>query len=321
MEQITGVVKHYEWGCDINSLVAQYAKSGNHMYDLSADKFAELWIGTHTEGIFSIDGKKVSFKLPFLLKILSINKTLSIQVHPNKNTAMELHSKFPEIYKDDNPKPEIAIPITHFEALAGLLSNIEVSNNLLDYPELINFKTIEDLLLSNYNVDLVIDRITCKKYKSSLDNLIIRLNKQYPHDIGVLCPIYMKYYSLDKGDSLFIPVGCPHAYISGDIIEVMMCSDNVVRVALTNKFKDIDTLLNIMTYEQSIVSNKKIHFIENFITEIIEYKKGNTLFLPKNSVMFIINSISSKIKNGTAFYIKKNIEFTFEDDLSLVLCH
>ena len=32
-------------------------------------------------------------KLPFLFKVLSINKALSIQAHPNKKLAEQLHAK------------------------------------------------------------------------------------------------------------------------------------------------------------------------------------------------------------------------------------
>lgn len=38
-------------------------------------------------------------KLPFLFKVLSINKALSIQAHPNKKLAEQLHAKDPKNYK------------------------------------------------------------------------------------------------------------------------------------------------------------------------------------------------------------------------------
>lgn len=37
--------------------------------------------------------------LPFLFKILSIAKALSIQSHPDKKTAKKLHEQSPDIYK------------------------------------------------------------------------------------------------------------------------------------------------------------------------------------------------------------------------------
>ena len=48
-------------------------------------------------------------QLPFLFKVLSVNKSLSIQAHPAKEHAAILHSKFPERYPDPNHKPELAI--------------------------------------------------------------------------------------------------------------------------------------------------------------------------------------------------------------------
>ena len=42
--------------------------------------------------------KKYGEKLPFLFKVLSIRKALSIQAHPNKKLAEQLHSKDPKNY-------------------------------------------------------------------------------------------------------------------------------------------------------------------------------------------------------------------------------
>ena len=42
--------------------------------------------------------KKYGGKLPFLFKVLSINKALSIQAHPNKKLAEQLHAKDPKNY-------------------------------------------------------------------------------------------------------------------------------------------------------------------------------------------------------------------------------
>ena len=42
--------------------------------------------------------KKYGGKLPFLFKVLSIRKALSIQAHPNKKLAEQLHAKDPKNY-------------------------------------------------------------------------------------------------------------------------------------------------------------------------------------------------------------------------------
>jgi mannose-6-phosphate isomerase len=40
--------------------------------------------------------------LPFLFKVLSIGKALSIQTHPDKLTAEKLHAERPDVYKGDS---------------------------------------------------------------------------------------------------------------------------------------------------------------------------------------------------------------------------
>jgi len=75
--------------------------------------------------------------LPFLLKILSIEKALSIQAHPNKEEAAALHAKRPDIYKDPNHKPEIAIALDDsFEACYGFLEKKELMENIEQNPVL-----------------------------------------------------------------------------------------------------------------------------------------------------------------------------------------
>lgn len=101
----------YEWGKKgISSFVAQLAKGATP--DLTIDEdtpYAELWMGTHPNGPSTIAetgtslseyidehpdclGEKTidSFgkQLPFLFKVLSVAKALSIQAHPNKVKRM-----------------------------------------------------------------------------------------------------------------------------------------------------------------------------------------------------------------------------------------
>jgi mannose-6-phosphate isomerase len=46
------------------------------------------------QALLSADiAKRYENKLPFLFKVLSINKALSIQAHPNKKLAEKLHAK------------------------------------------------------------------------------------------------------------------------------------------------------------------------------------------------------------------------------------
>lgn len=62
----------------------------------------------------------------FCNQVLSVAKALSIQAHPDQELAKALHKLMPNYYKDDNHKPEMALAITHFQALCGFIT-IEVS--------------------------------------------------------------------------------------------------------------------------------------------------------------------------------------------------
>ena len=53
--------------------------------------------------------KRFDCQLPFLFKVLSVNKSLSIQAHPTKEHAEMLYSRYPNLYPDPNHKPELAI--------------------------------------------------------------------------------------------------------------------------------------------------------------------------------------------------------------------
>ncbi|KAF6224674.1 hypothetical protein HO173_012915 [Letharia columbiana] len=120
--------------------------------------YAELWMGTHPSGPAMLAAhpatslqdwlekhsqalgatvlKRFGLKLPFLFKVLSVETALSIQSHPDKELAEKLHAQQPEIYKDNNHKPEMALAITDFEALCGFVSTQELSGALQSIPEL-----------------------------------------------------------------------------------------------------------------------------------------------------------------------------------------
>jgi mannose-6-phosphate isomerase len=61
-------------------------------------------------------------------------------------------------------------------------------------------------------------------------------------------PLLLNYVRLGPGVAFVMYANEPHAYLHGDILECMACSDNVVRVGLTPKFRDVPTLVNMLTY-------------------------------------------------------------------------
>lgn len=91
-----------------------------------------------------------------------------------------------------------------------------------------------------------------------LADLVVRLNSQFPGDIGLFVQFFLNYVKLDIGEAMFLKADDIHAYLSGDIIECMASSDNVVRAGFTPKFKDVDTLTTMLTYSYAPISEQKM---------------------------------------------------------------
>ena len=71
--------------------------------------------------------------LAFLFKVLSVRTALSIQAHPNRAKAEQLHVQRPDVYKDPNPKPELAIALSDdFEACFGFADEQTLVKNFAE---------------------------------------------------------------------------------------------------------------------------------------------------------------------------------------------
>ncbi len=293
-------VQYYDWGTkDENAFIPMFlgvqAKPGL--------PYAELWIGAHPKcpSEIIVDNvniplnkfvkdypleclgdyvvRKFNGQFPFLLKVLSSDKALSIQTHPNKIQAEKLHSLDPQNYPDDNHKPEIAVAIDSLVAIAGFRPVKEIVQNLISLPELNDYireeliakvlnskndqefeKNIQGLYSEimkradeSENLSKCILKIAERlKNKSTLLPEEFQFLTQYDLfgvDIGLLSFFFFNIIHLEKDQAIFTQAGVPHAYIKGNIIECMANSDNVVRAGLTNKFKDVKTLLDIIKYD------------------------------------------------------------------------
>lgn len=97
-------------------------------------------MGTHPKGPASLLESKVSLRdhikadLPFLFKVLSVAKALSIQAHPDKQLAERLHADRPDVYKDPNHKPEMACAVTQFQCLCGFRPPQQIARFLETVP-------------------------------------------------------------------------------------------------------------------------------------------------------------------------------------------
>ena len=49
---------------------------------------------------------------------------------------------------------------------------------------------------------------------------MLRLNDQFPGDIGCFCVFFLNYVTLKPGESLYLGPNEPHAYLSGGITSV-----------------------------------------------------------------------------------------------------
>ena len=192
--------------------------------------------------------------LPFLFKVLSVNKALSIQAHPDKELAKVLHAKDPKNYPDDNHKPEMAIALTKFEALCGFRPVDEISGFLKSVPEFLNVvgeeaasalaasiekngvepkneegdKEVRKALKACYSAYMNCDEqvahtaltklnisLLTKAEKSPLEALIMKLNTQYPGDKGLFNVYFLNHTFMEPGESVFLEANMPHAYLDG----------------------------------------------------------------------------------------------------------
>lgn len=93
---------------------------------------------------------------------------------------------------------------------------------------------------------------------AQLAELLLRLDAQFPRDIGLFCALFLNYVTLQPGEAIFLQANDPHAYLSGDVVECMAASDNVVRAGLTPKFKDVDNLVDMLTYSYAPIEAQKM---------------------------------------------------------------
>jgi mannose-6-phosphate isomerase len=83
---------------------------------------------------------------------------------------------------------------------------------------------------------------------AALAATVASLSQQYPGDVGVFGPLLLNVLTIAPGQSVFLEPNAPHAYLYGECVEVLACSDNVVRVGLTPKFRDVETLVAMLSY-------------------------------------------------------------------------
>ena len=289
IRKITGTVKDYDWGNKdfIPSLIGGY----------DGKPQAELWFGTHRLGESRTeDGEPLSAvirsdrsclgadydeyggELPMLLKILAIEKPLSLQCHPTRAQAEDGWKREEKLraeggvcnYQDPNPKAEIIAALSPITAMCGFRDIEVVSADLAALVPAFYAKKLKGMsgsvkelylglyklsedekkeLLSEFSASLAADR------SENWNGLFLTRKgiseeclEEYPGDIGVVFPYLMNIVTLQIGEALFLEPDTLHAYVFGNGVELMNASDNVLRGGLTRKHMDLGELERIMSF-------------------------------------------------------------------------
>ncbi|KAF2429680.1 mannose-6-phosphate isomerase [Tothia fuscella] len=261
--------------------------------------------------------------LPFLPKVLSIAKALPLQLHPNKELAAKLHEKDPSNFTDPNHKPEIALALGPFEAFCGFkplasiyrLLELEPLQQFLPKNKESSFtdKSLKAVVKAMLEAsDEVVAKTNNSLQRLPIEafgddqyilDLLPRLSEQYDKsDNGTLVAlITMNYMQLNKGDSIYIPADGIHAYLSGDIIECMARSNNVLNTGFCPRAErnSIDMFTSVLTFTP--------HNIEEALLKPEQFalstSKGKTLLYAPPMSEF--NMISTELVEGEKETIEK----------------
>lgn len=286
-------VRSYDWG----SITALPAILGVRP---TGRPQAELWAGAHPGSPSRLAGggpaldeylatdpetllgpvatARFGDRLPFLLKILTVDRPLSIQVHPTiaqaeagyaADDAAGVPLTAPHRrYRDRSHKPEMVVAMTPFEALLGFADPPATAGTLagFDLPALGplvgalragSLRDAVDVVLgaSPDEAGALAAEVTAVAAKSAaaddrgLFDLIARLAVDHPADRGILLALLMEHVRLEPGDAAFVPAGVPHCYLHGVAVEPQASSDNTLRAGLTPKHVDLDEVARILRYE------------------------------------------------------------------------
>nr|CAI5829908.1 unnamed protein product [Callosobruchus analis] len=120
-------------------------------------------------------------------------------------------------------------------------------------------------------------KLDSNNQKIHLAELVQQLNSQFPCDNGILMVYFLNYLQLEPSEALYLGANDPHAYLSGDCVEIMACSDNVVRAGLTPKFIDVNTLCSMLVYKGEQPKDKLFppikenQYISLFIPPVMDF--------------------------------------------------
>ncbi|KAA6209849.1 mannose-6-phosphate isomerase, class I [Avibacterium paragallinarum] len=301
------------------------------------------------------DASRTQFgdNLPYLLKILDVKLPLSIQLHPTKSQAEQGFAKENALgialndpkrtYKDNNHKPEMMIALSDFWLLHGFKTKQAILQTLQARPSLVPLaEKLAQQSLTDFYADIMqadqqalaawLNPIIQANQSAYAQNQLSLENPDYwvlytieamkipteKLDAGLICFYLFNIVHLKKGEGIFQDAGIPHAYLRGQNIELMACSDNVIRGGLTPKHVDVAELLNVIDCREVVPQIIPLAPIEqaiftystpakDFALTQITYEKAQTHQLHSESAeILLVMSGEIKIReNHTALYLKQ----------------
>jgi mannose-6-phosphate isomerase len=182
-----------------------------------------------------------------------------------------------------------------------------------------------------------------------VQELIPRLIEQYDEgDNGtIVALITMNYLQLNAGDSIYIPADGIHAYLSGDIIECMARSNNVLNAGFcpradrnsVDMFCDVltfnphdpkEAMLPSHTFERSKNGKTKeyappLSEFNMLATELKEGESDTVAALNGPSIMIVTkgqgtlkaDSKEHKLSEGYIFFVGQGVEMEFKAEKGL----
>lgn len=296
--RLEGTLRPYAWGSHTAIAAIQ-----QRPYPTSEPE-AELWFGAHpaSPALLHLGGDRVPLdraireapeamlgaqamarfgpQLPFLLKILAIERPLSLQAHPSADQAAQGFQAEQErgvpidapqrTYRDGWPKPELLCALSEVDALAGF-RDTDATGTLLAELGVDQLGWLRDDLalrgaqalgsaverLLRWPVgdrESLVGAVTAGARNlaggggshAAIAGWIERLGGLHPADPGVVVALLLNLVRLRAGDAIHLSAGNLHAYLCGTAVELMASSDNVLRGGLTPKHVDVDELLEVL---------------------------------------------------------------------------
>jgi mannose-6-phosphate isomerase len=207
--------------------------------------------------------------MPFLLKVLAIERPLSLQAHPDAARARDGFARPAvggvRVYADPHAKPELVCALTAFTALCGFLPLAELRARFTavglaalvpdgDDEASVLFRLLDGWLgaPSGERSASLARAVEAAGRRADSDPACARvceLAARFPGDPGALAPLFLHEVRLAPGEALFLAPGVLHSYLGGVALELMPSSDNVLRGGLTAKPVHVAELLRVLRFE------------------------------------------------------------------------